>query len=584
MKKLLTLTLAMAGATSMWGVDFAGGDGSAANPYQIATAEQMQAMSDNVTAHYVLVDDIDLDGFVWDPVGQPNVHGVFTGTLNGQGHTISNFCSDAGGNGMALFCHLGQGAVVENFTVKDADLVVGNWSGIIAASNGNWEHTGGTIRNVDVRDSYITGITWIGGICGGNVGVIENCRCLNVSVEGTQNYIGGIVGGMNEVNTNTGASDGYVDGCTFYGSVSGGSETGGITGPLNLQSTNHPAIVSNCAVYGNVSATGNSVGGITSQTTNYTNDFGRSIENCAMMANLTGGYMGGIGSEPFCIPIKNCYVTGNLKVTYVNGDPWSGGISACCYDAGKMTDCYFSGTIASTADGALLGAIQGRAWYTNIYNCYYNEECGATDVVGEGWAPPTQDYTFTKLLPEQMLNMASFNFAEPGVWQNIEGETTPFFTNQTAPLKINECTTDEISGLCSPDLQEIYIYASQSESIYAEPVINNGTWTVALNPDDVIEGETVKVIGFDAGKMPSMISQAKVVAASGIKSVAAEAKGKLEVDGSTVTFPAESSYSVCNMAGAFIASGIAQSVSLADQEPGIYLVQAAGQCVKVAVK
>lgn len=42
---------------------FAGGDGSAENPYQVASAAQLDAVRNDLDAHYIQVADIDLSGF-----------------------------------------------------------------------------------------------------------------------------------------------------------------------------------------------------------------------------------------------------------------------------------------------------------------------------------------------------------------------------------------------------------------------------------------------------------------------------------------------------------------------------------------
>ena len=49
---------------------FAGGSGSAEDPWKIATAEQLDCIRDDLTAHYTLIDDIDLSGYEnWMPIG-----------------------------------------------------------------------------------------------------------------------------------------------------------------------------------------------------------------------------------------------------------------------------------------------------------------------------------------------------------------------------------------------------------------------------------------------------------------------------------------------------------------------------------
>ena len=69
MKKLLSILLAVCLLLSVCCLalaeesPFAGGTGTAEDPWQIATAEQLDLMHADLTAHYVLIDDIDLSGY-----------------------------------------------------------------------------------------------------------------------------------------------------------------------------------------------------------------------------------------------------------------------------------------------------------------------------------------------------------------------------------------------------------------------------------------------------------------------------------------------------------------------------------------
>ena len=71
---------------------------------EIATAEDLKAVNDNLSGNYVLTADIDLEGAEWTPLGSfvqmgedgeeaetPDPEYAFTGTFDGQGYTISNF-------------------------------------------------------------------------------------------------------------------------------------------------------------------------------------------------------------------------------------------------------------------------------------------------------------------------------------------------------------------------------------------------------------------------------------------------------------------------------------------------------------
>lgn len=70
-------------------LNFAGGDGTEINPYQISTAEQLSAIRYDMTAYYEIIEDIDLSVFPkWNKIGS-NRNG-FQGSIEGNGHTISN--------------------------------------------------------------------------------------------------------------------------------------------------------------------------------------------------------------------------------------------------------------------------------------------------------------------------------------------------------------------------------------------------------------------------------------------------------------------------------------------------------------
>ena len=82
---------------------FAGGDGSIGDPFQIADIYELQDMSTDLTAHYILINDIDAsetsapswihtpDGL--DPIGDSGT--PFTGSLDGQNFIIIDLFIDS---------------------------------------------------------------------------------------------------------------------------------------------------------------------------------------------------------------------------------------------------------------------------------------------------------------------------------------------------------------------------------------------------------------------------------------------------------------------------------------------------------
>ncbi len=63
-RHLFTLCLGFAAflSASMIASGFAGGDGGAANPYQVATAEHLDAVRDHLDAHFI--QNADIDNFI----------------------------------------------------------------------------------------------------------------------------------------------------------------------------------------------------------------------------------------------------------------------------------------------------------------------------------------------------------------------------------------------------------------------------------------------------------------------------------------------------------------------------------------
>lgn len=128
--------------------------------------------------------DTDLDlGGKFQPVP------IFSGSFDGNGHTIHIGSYTKAGSDTGLFRYIQGGAVVKNLTVT-----------------GTWQPSG--------KESQI------GGIAGHNAGTIQDCL-FNGTVKG-KNNIGGIAG-MNEA----GAT---IRGCTVRGSIQGEHYTGGVAG------------------------------------------------------------------------------------------------------------------------------------------------------------------------------------------------------------------------------------------------------------------------------------------------------------------------------------------------------------------
>ena len=193
-------------------VQFAGGSGTAEDPWQIATAEQLDRVRDDLKAHYVLTDDIDLSGYEsWIPIGAfqslsdapedaevPHPDFAFTGTFDGAGHTISNLTvSCEAPLGAGLFgCASGTesgAASIGHFTLKDVNVsgfyLVGGAVGLQFMSC--------SVTDIHlVGENHLTGMQGIGGIVGTGFDLISDCSVTaDITVSGDDGACAGLIAG-----------------------------------------------------------------------------------------------------------------------------------------------------------------------------------------------------------------------------------------------------------------------------------------------------------------------------------------------------------------------------------------------------
>ena len=383
MKKFLSLFLAlclMAGLSAFASADeavFAGGSGTAEDPYQIATAEQLAAFSATVNdgsangypgQYFVLTDDIDLNGIAWQPIGhmdltdESNTSCMFFGTFDGQGHTISNvsFKTNDPVVGAGLFgMNLGE---VKNLTVKSATILTGDVYSM--AIGGIAGYNMGMVHDVTLTGvNEISGVNCAGGIAGGNTGMVYNCTVdgTTIRVLGDNDFsssriiqadvaeCGGLVIG--------GSFGGSIDNCTASGSIiAEGNEPvglGGIAGCLEMMDS-----VTNCTADIEITTVkgGHAIGGLCG--------FSGTHSNSSLIAEAEG-----FAATQYPAIIDNCHVT--VKMTIPGATHTGGLVGTGLYYFGEetaftITNCSVKGEI----NGAVTpGAVAGRAVNSVIESC-----------------------------------------------------------------------------------------------------------------------------------------------------------------------------------------------------------------------
>lgn len=137
---------------------------------QITTPQELQDMENNMSADYELVVDLDMTGFDWHPVGFFEGAPLFTGSLDGRYHTISNLSFTTTQNRIGIFgwadhCTF-QNMILDNFEIH-GDFHIGCLVGYADACH--IIRVGVTNSTIFI-DQGISGGSFVGGIVGTIIG------------------------------------------------------------------------------------------------------------------------------------------------------------------------------------------------------------------------------------------------------------------------------------------------------------------------------------------------------------------------------------------------------------------------------
>jgi len=223
----LLACLGLAGASAS--AQYAGGAGAPADPYLIATAEQMQAIGahpQHWSAHFKLTADLDLSAYdgrdgrpAFNIIGPDWSHRFF-GVFDGNGHTLRRFTwSSPGRNYTALFgCIYGANAAVCNLTLLDPNVAAG--TGDCAAALVGYLQLG-TVADCSVRGGAVRGDWQVASLVAYlDQGLITRCYA-DAAVAGDGQDAGGLVGFNNL---------GQISQCLATGPVAGNRCVGGLAG------------------------------------------------------------------------------------------------------------------------------------------------------------------------------------------------------------------------------------------------------------------------------------------------------------------------------------------------------------------
>ena len=405
-----------------YNLETAEGSGTESDPYIIPDLETLEfyrgminAGSDSKynSAHYKLTVDINLDGSEdnqWEPIGGSK-NRAFTGTFDGNGHTISGLYINNGDSVYAgLFGYVGRGGMIKGLTVEGKITISGSTScvgGIAGFVDGTEVSEMSVLTDsddsktgiIDCTSNVTINVTYNGLSVGGIVGscggaTISGCKnCGDVSVVGTSESgidinIGGIVGYS--------GSSTIIRNCCNTGAVSVQDAEKAYAGGVMGQSIN--TTLSGCYNIGAVSVQNTedaALGGVVGQSAENTavsscyNTGAVSAEN-AEYANL-----GGVVGENRSGSVISSYNTGA-----VSGGANTGGVVGF-NSKGTVGNCYNTGDVSAEASSVdsegdelppvMAGGVVGYNSYGEVTDCYNtgdvsgqgNSEAGT----GEGYLP-----------------------------------------------------------------------------------------------------------------------------------------------------------------------------------------------------
>jgi len=373
------ISLILCATVCVHAAGYGGGSGTAEDPYQIWTAQQMNTIGSNSGdwgSCFILKTHLDMSGYQgtqYRIIG--NINAPFTGTFDGNGYTISNltYTTMASVDNVGLFGFV-QNAAIRNLSLKNVQLSSGGqYIGGLAGQNF------GTLANCYVTGS-VNGYYYVGGLTGQNSGSIHNSYAT-ASVSGTD-YIGGLIGYNKSGAVAASYAAGSISGVRCVGGLAGGSYYGTISSCYAnspVQGLRNVGGLVGYNLYGVVTAcyaAGSAVG---------------TADSYARTGGLVGGNDG---------MLTACYATGS-----VTGADQVGGLVGSNY--GIITSCYAVGPVHGINN--YIGGLVGFNNSSLVKQCFWDMQTSGQEASAGG----TQKSTV------QMKTLSTFLLAD---WDFV-GET-----------------------------------------------------------------------------------------------------------------------------------------------------------------
>jgi hypothetical protein len=374
-------------------------------------------------------------------IGNINLASGINLTIAGSAYTVINSLGAAGSatatdlqginGGLALNYALGSN--IDATATSGWNVTAGVAAGFAPIGNsttqftGKFDGLGHTISNLTINTPAATNVGLFG--YAGTGSAVKNVGLVGGSVNGAS-FVGELVG----------HNGGTVSNSYSTGNVSGtGNWVGGLAG------WNYLGSVANSYATGNVSGV-NNVGGLIGHNDGpVSNSY--ATGNVSGTGNWAGGLVGVNGFNSTLAAITNSYSTGN-----VSGGAIVGGLVGWNYNFGTVTNAYSTGFVSGTTNiggliGSNAGAVATSYWNTTTSGKAYGLGIGLNGTVaGIAGTAQTGVTDLTTAQMQQQSNFTGFDFAN--TWVGYNGYTNPLLRSFMTALTVTASnTTKAYDGL-----------------------------------------------------------------------------------------------------------------------------------------
>lgn len=486
---------------------FDGGSGTEADPYQVATAEQLDHVRAYPDSYFIQTENIYLDDYLaedgdgynsgagWEPIGTDGDQ--FAGSYDGQDKVIGNLTIDREMDYVGLFGSLSADAELKNILLSDIRVAGAGYVGGLAGSSegsitdcfaegsvtgsagGSGRYNGGlvgqnlgTISGGSYEGSVTSDDYIVGGFVGLNRGVIENVTIDNISVSCTDSEVqdaGGLAGRNLPQNDGSGydLDTGIIKSCH----VGANAVISGYACVAGLVGENTYGVIENSSSQAAASGTYR-VGGIVGSNSG-------TVRECFSAGSVTGsdiynGDNGGLIGYSYG-EAEDCY-----SFTSVSGPYRIGGLVG--RNSGTLTNCYSAGVVTGTGSAEDIGGLIGYQQGGTVTSCYWDYQASTQSSSDAGTS-------CTTAAMKEQATFSGWDFTD--IWTIDAGSNDGYPALAWQESGSGASSDASLSGLTALGIDLAPGFSSETTSYSASAANSVGSTTVTAITGDAAASVTI---------------------------------------------------------------------------------------------